>query len=66
MNTLDMQTREKVNQINLDEMQQDARNRRMAGGRKPATISVARIRLVLIALLLALFMAFFVSATPSF
>ena len=69
MNTLDMKTKEKVNQIHLAEMQQNARNRRLARDLKPAAISSvskARIRLVMIALVLVLFFAFFSFVTPSF
>jgi hypothetical protein len=69
MNTLDMQTKEKVNNIHLADMQQDARNRHLARGQKPVRILVitkARVRLVLLALVLVLFLAFFFSVTPSF
>ena len=69
MNMLDMQTKEKVNKIHLAEMQHDARNRHLVRDLKPAAIpaiSKARIRRVLIALVLILFVAFFISATPSF
>lgn len=69
MNTLDMQTKEKANKIHLAEMQQNAHNRRLVRDLKPAaisSISKARIRLVMIALILVLFVAFFSSVTPSF
>jgi hypothetical protein len=69
MNTLDMQTKEKANKIHLAEMQQNARNRRLVRDFKPEaipSISKARIRLIMIALVLVLFIAFFSSVTPSF
>jgi hypothetical protein len=69
MNTLDMQTKEKANKIHLAEMQQNARNRRLVRDFEPAatpSISKVRIRLIMIALVLVLFVAFFSSVTPSF
>jgi hypothetical protein len=57
MNTLDMQTKEKMNTIHLAEMQQDARNRYLVRDLKspgiPA-ISSVRIRLVLMIVALVL------------
>lgn len=69
MNTLDMQTKEKVNKIHLAEMQHNARNHHLMRDLKPEAIpanSKTRIGLILVALALVLFVAFFISATPSF
>jgi hypothetical protein len=69
MNTLDMQTKEKANKIHLAEMQQNARQRHLARDLKPETIpsiSKARIRLVMVALVLVLLLAFFSSASLYF
>lgn len=69
MNTLDMQTKVKVNMIHLAEMQQDACNRRLVRDLKPARFLVvtrARVRLVMLALVILLFVTFFISVTPSF
>jgi hypothetical protein len=69
MNTLDMQTKEKINKIHLAEMQQNARNRHLVRDLKASAIPSilkARIRLAMIALVLLLLFTFFSSATPSF
>jgi hypothetical protein len=68
MNTLDMQTKAKVNKIHLAEMQQDARNRHLVRDMRSASIpasSNVRIQFVLLALVLVLLVAFFVAATPA-
>ena len=68
MNTLDIESRAKVNKIHLDEMHADARNRQLVRGLQPSRTSAipkVRIHLMLFALVLVLFVAFFIAATPA-
>jgi hypothetical protein len=64
MNTLDMQTREKLNKLHLEEMHQDARNHQLVRDLKGTRISdiiKVRVRLLMIALVLILLVAFLFS-----
>ncbi len=62
MNTLDMQTKEKANKIDLAEMQHDARNRHLVRDLKPtgnSTFAKRRTCLVLVVVVLILFVGTF-------
>jgi hypothetical protein len=55
MNTLDMQTKEKVNKIHLAEMQQDARKGLLVRGLQLARIpAISRVRICLVLMVVVL------------